>query len=114
MAKATPRPPAPPPAPTPPDAAILGQPAPAPPAVVHRICAACLFWARIPNGPDAYLARDVEGEFGLCRRKSPIPLMTFNAVVTAGPFTFAPAIWPRTYAGENCGEGEFVTGVNPS
>lgn len=65
-------------------------------------CGTCLYWDN-SMGP-------VAGTSGLCRRNAPAPLQVFNAVQSHQHtgITYAPAIWPATLAGENCGDHKFA------
>lgn len=95
------------PAPTLDPPAPKGQPAPPAPTPALRVCATCDVWDRmtgVRQGDGSYVSMEASGEWGLCRAKPPVPLTVFNEVQTIGPLRVAPAVWPSTFAGENCGE----------
>ena len=48
------------------------------------------------------------GQTGLCRRNAPVPVAIFNQIKAHNQtgITYAPALWPSTIVGENCGQHE--------
>ena len=67
-----------------------------------RECATCTFW-------DNSISDD-RLQSGLCRKNAPEPTAIFNTVKIhqRSGIHFAPALWPVTLAGENCGEHRFA------
>lgn len=73
-----------------------------------RECSTCMYWDNSLAGASPFPA-------GLCRKKAPEPAQMFNAVQQHQQtgIMFAPAVWPMTLAGENCGEHKFPVGATP-
>jgi hypothetical protein len=87
----------------------MGLPAPPPQEDPKpRICLHCAAWDQLTGkrGADgSFVSLDVDGLIGVCRRKSPVAAQAFNQIEKVGAITYSSAVWPKTFAGENCGEG---------